>query len=561
MLRPLVALLLLCISSLVQAQSAGSLQAVYTLRAAGAAQLALHQIEQVQPGSSAPDWAEWESLRLVLLTDLGRYSDVLKRVAMLPEAAPERLRQQAWGYAASAAIQIKDGATARKYLQRLLWQFDLDDREQRQARWMVVESYLVQGRSADAYHVMLRYQQDFHTLEQERLRRVVRVLLENGMAHEAVTWMPDLADGTALKRLVKLKAGLIAPQTVVAESREALRQDDRLEHWRVLLEAARMMGDIGLQAEASEQLLNGQLIGTEGEIAVTPTQLWRLYDQYAQSLGNSAQLLVGDDEAWLGLAVSLLKTNPAGARAILSRLSLSAGNPGVRQRAQMELVSSLASHDLQPLAVRLFKAQDRVKDGAQMAAQVRYILGDLAYRVGDYPYAASLWNDLDSSFATSSPEEWRLLRASAWVKGGGADKAAQLLSGLTLQPGVLTPAGIEIGASVAEGLQTAGQDAAAQGLFAQLLALAPPEKGREMLMVLGKSAEARRQYSVASEYYLRAAVALDGKRVDPVALQAYYAAAENLGRAGYEQDAKQVYRRIRLIRELPGKAAENIPSR
>ncbi|HXF68015.1 MAG TPA: hypothetical protein VNK67_15130, partial [Burkholderiales bacterium] len=59
-----------------------------------------------------------------------------------------------------------------------------------------------------------------------------------------------------------------------------------------------------------------------------------------------------------------------------------------------------------------------------------------------------------------------------------------------------------------------------------------------ILFALGRSAEAVARHAQAADYYLRAALAAGAPRSDAAALQARLAAALNLARAGYREDAR-----------------------
>jgi hypothetical protein len=73
-------------------------------------------------------------------------------------------------------------------------------------------------------------------------------------------------------------------------------------------------------------------------------------------------------------------------------------------------------------------------------------------------------------------------------------------------------------------------------MLAALLPLADPGLAREMLYALGQGAESANQHARAADYFLRSALAAQAP--DALALQARLAAAVNLARAGFRDDAR-----------------------
>src|SRR5208283_2370919 len=80
---------------------------------AGASELALARIEQLQPASpSAPGWNDWEQLRCSLLAQLDRHQALVERAAHLPTGVPQTLARTCLLGGARAAIALKQGAQA-----------------------------------------------------------------------------------------------------------------------------------------------------------------------------------------------------------------------------------------------------------------------------------------------------------------------------------------------------------------------------------------------------------------------------------------------------------------
>jgi hypothetical protein len=156
------------------AGAAPALETARGLAASGAPHLALARVEQLQPREpAAPRWGEWEALRLALLVDLKRNDEALKRAAALPDNLPQPVLRLCLLAAARAAVAAGQGAQARAYTARLLWQLDPAAGEARAARLLVIESYLADAQGEAAFRAMLRYEQDFRPLERDTAERFV----------------------------------------------------------------------------------------------------------------------------------------------------------------------------------------------------------------------------------------------------------------------------------------------------------------------------------------------------------------------------------------------------
>lgn len=550
---PLLIILLLA-SGPLRAQTPDSLNTAGRLAQAGAAELALARVVHDQPGDpAAARWAQWEQLRLSLLSRLKHYQDLLARVRDLPSDAPPELRRTAFRLAADAALKLRRGELARHYLRRLLWRFDLDDKSYRRARDEVLESYLAQGRATDAYYVLLRLQQDFGTPDRELLAPAIELLLADGMAAQAGTWLPDLDDSDPLKLLLRLEAGLVPPAEALAAARTALQGGGAPLDWEVIRQVGILQHDPGLEVEGQEQLLNIPPDKGDPFDAVTAKMLWKAYLQQAQALGNRLQLLVGDDASWYQQALQVLPSNPSGGRALLAYLSLHTASAPLRSQAQAALVASLDGQRLGRTALRLFKDGSAV--AGEPAPAVRRALGDIAFQQQDFSYAAALWAGLQDSRPDMAPQQWHFVRACAFLEGGSLSQAKAALNVLFSDgqelPQLMTGQLI----ALAGKLQERGRDARALVLLQGLLGAVDGAQRRQVLTALGRSAEKAGQYLPAADYYLQAATLPGGGATQPELMRTYLAAVENLRRAGLEADAKAVLGKMRLAKKLSGETA------
>ena len=253
-----ILLALICLGC---AGAASALESARGLAASGAPQLALARVEQLQPrAAGAPGWTEWEALRLALLVVLKRNEEVLRRAAALPSGMLQPALRQCLLAAARAAVAAGQGAAARAYAARLLWQLDAAAGEARSARLIVIESYAVERQGESAFRAMLRFDQDYRPLGRDVTERFVERLLDLGLEKEAVNWLAGLDDAGALKLRLRFRTGLVTPDGAMAQARAQLakagKADGGADYWQVLADVAEQQGNGVLRIEALERLLH-----------------------------------------------------------------------------------------------------------------------------------------------------------------------------------------------------------------------------------------------------------------------------------------------------------------
>jgi len=242
---------------------------------------------------------------------LSRHQELAQRVAALPSSVPEKVARSCLLQGARAAIAVAQGATARDFLARLIWRQEPAADELRQARLLVIESYLAEHKPQDAYALMLRYQQDFKPVDRDAAARFVEALLAAGLEKEAVNWLAQLDDASPLKLQLRLKATLIAPAAAIAQARAALaRTGNNAAWWVVLQHAATLQKNRTLLVEALENLLQLAADQPPERLAALITELWQSYAAAAQDTANQNQLLVGDDAKWADYASRRAAASP-----------------------------------------------------------------------------------------------------------------------------------------------------------------------------------------------------------------------------------------------------------
>ena len=349
-MRSWLALLLAVVSFSAQADS---LQTALQFSQAGSPHLALARVQRDQPKTpDQPGWYDWESLRLSILAQTLQTTELLQRTKLYPDNAPNDFLQKALGHQAWAQMELKQAQEARRTLARLLWLFDLNAADQKWARRLVIRSYLAEHKAQEAYRAMLRYQQDFAPVGREVAAEFVQGLLAEDQVPEALTWLVALDTQSPVYLALQLQAGLTTPEAAMAQARGALRQQpNQSAYTAIVASAAERLKDAPQQIVALEQGLNNAASGQEELLP----KLWQAYLHEAERLGNQAQVLRGDDAAWLALAASMTE-NRQGARALYAYLLQSSQEATVRGRALLQLYVALTQAQMEQTAVQLLLA-------------------------------------------------------------------------------------------------------------------------------------------------------------------------------------------------------------
>lgn len=535
-MKRLLVVLLLWASAAIAAEGPDALDLARRLVGAGALQLALNRVEQSQPrDAGAPRWAEWEALRFNLLYQLGRQSDLLQRVNTMPANMPAAPLRGILTLAVRAAVGTGQGILAREHAARVLWQLDPGPGEAKELRLLIIDSHVADRQGDDAFRSMLRYQQDYPPLDRDTATRFVAALLELGMAKEAVNWLGSVDDVSPVKLLLRLRAGLVSADAASAQARAQLAKSNSVGYWRVLEQAAVLQKNRALQIESLETML--QLAGARSPQQQTAQvrELWQVYLATAQETGNQNQLLVGDDVTWADFAARRLGTQPFVSRALFAHLAQRGQSRDTRHHAQLQIVLTLQSGKRELAALRLFQHAGLEADAIDN--QARYVLGAIAESRNLPMVALHFWQGLNAP-PNVGAEEWQLRIAAAALRAGMVDRAAAALKSVIGAKKTLSAELAQRSAALTQEILDAGKTDLAAELFEALLPLIGTAQQRSVLFALGRIHEGTSQSPVAADYYLRSALLADARPPDALQLQARLAAALNLARAGYKDDAR-----------------------
>ena len=519
----------------------GELELAQRFADSGAWQAALARVQAQQPVSvAAPRWADWEQLRCNLMFRLKQTDALAKRVAATPAGAPPGAVRFCLLQGARAALAAAQGQKARDFLGRLLWHHDIPAEELRQARLLVIDTYLADEQTREAYLLMLRYQQDHKPLDRDTATRFVDGLLGGGMDKEAVNWMAQLDDAGPAKLFLRLQTGLLTPAAAVEQARAALAKGQAPSaYWNVLQWAAAVQRNALLKVEALEQRLHHAAEKTPAAEAGLAGELWRAYALAAEELANQEKLLVGDDSAWSDFGARRAAANALTGRAFFAYLTMNSKSAATRSNAQLQLVYSLQNSGLSITALRLFADVSRFPV-AGIDAQARYLLGAMAAENNRQELAARYWKGLEAPPQLDA-DEWSLRLAQSLAAAGFAPDAAEILRAMLAGRKTTTVALTRRVMGVAADIQESGQLQSAEILHRALLPLAAARERRELLYAMGRSAEISADYGRAADHFMEAALTLDQSVPDALAVHARLAAGDNFARAGFKLDARSQY--------------------
>ena len=561
----LLALLFVCLSSNSWADE--KLDMLKNISAAGAPVLTLKMLDQAQPKVDIDlyEWILWEQERYSILSQWQQWDDLLVRIESLPDDLPEQFIQQAATHKIRAYLEIGQTATARQLLREQLWQTGAGDSSEYQTwRRQVIVSYLQDGRIEDARIAMLRFNQDFETEDESWLLLRASVLIQAGRYDQAIQilqgntgWQAQL---TSL--LAQLRAQLIGHKALWAQvksqtSRNRIEAEELVTLWALGYYAAQQLSAVD-RVVALEQLFKTDAI-TPLELFQLPVdRLWEAYTEYAQLVGNRAELLVGDDARWLELAQNASQVTPVKARSLYAQLMLRSQEQEIVNDAAEGYMQTFQAVDEseQNLLNQLFNYSEAFSDARRIPSVIRYQLVDLALKKTDIEEATRLMSGLSDYPENTSRFKWQLRQARVLILGGRYAEGNQILHTLIgeyLEPSAESTDRI---LQVLFDLQTVDLHEQAVVHFNQLLQR-PIEFGqrREIMFWIADSFKALEKYDQAALLYLQSAMLPGPLTMDPWAQTARFSAAESLQKSGLIDDSRRIYNELLMVTRDPARRA------
>jgi len=536
-----------------QATANERLDLLRNISAAGAPNLSLKMLDEAQPqvDQDLYEWILWEQERLRILAQWKQWDQLLVRIEGLPVDIPAQFRQQAATYQARAYLELGQNDSAREVLREQLWQVKAAESVEYETwRRQVIESYLGDGRIEDARIAMLRLDQDFDSNDIDWLLLRAQVLIQAGRPEQAVRVLQEQKDWRA--ELTRVYARFLQGQVDHAElwkqvksrvADEKLSDEQRATLWALANQAARQMSPVD-RVVALESLFRGPRQSPLKLFQVPVDDLWQAYLDYAQLVGNRAELLIGDDARWLELADKSSKLTPVKARSLYALLMLKSADSQLADRAAAGYMQSFGEIDEgdRILLGNLFNHSQTFSSARKIPASIRYQLVDLALQAADIEEATRLMSGLDTAPEGASRFDWQLRQSRVLVLGGRYDEGNQVLQNLISAYREPTPEATDRILQVLFDLQTVNLHEEAIAHFNQLLRLdIEPRQRREILYWIADSYRGMEKYNQAALLYLQSAMLPAADSMDLWAQSARFNAAESLQKSGLVDDARRIY--------------------
>lgn len=542
---------------------AAALAEVERLAQAGASGLALALADARQPAfaGNPVDWLRWERRRVQLLTEARRWQALLERIDAAPAAVPADFRVWLEEQRVRALRALGRRTEAVDALRRLLWQAPpevADTRARQRWRALLIRLYLDLGEVEDARLALQRYRQDYGDGDDDSRRLAAEVLLRADAPAEAFELIGEATDSesAALRLLAGLRSGRL-PASEVARSARRLATREKADPERIPL-----YWDILVQAHAGEP---DEAVVDAMERALVPRarrspfarvdgdRLWQAWLELGRTLGNSQQLLMGEDDKWYFAATEALDRQPVRARAFFAVLAETASEPRRRELAHDYLAASLEGHpNAGNLLLALYLESDRFDHGRAVPASVDYRIVDRLIARGRLREAAARVARIPEPPPGAALVDWQLRRARVFILGGRQQDGVTLLRGLVEGPVELDADQRDRLVQVIFDLQQLRADEPAVALLRGLLAReTDATRRRELLFWMAESEQRLGNPREAARLYLESAMALDPHALDPWSQTARYHAARALAEAGLPGDAAGVLEiLLRATRDL-----------
>ncbi|MDJ0958215.1 MAG: hypothetical protein QNI91_15210 [Arenicellales bacterium] len=569
-LKPLVivcGIILLGGAARAQTNSNDLFERVELLAANGATQLALRLLDSSQPPvEETENWLRAEQARFSIFRKQGDWEMLTRRLDKVPAELPLIHQHRLFTHAVELLLQSGRGTESREYLRDLVWRGSGDSVQISYWRRLLIRSYLLQDKLVDAQIAMGRYQKEYAPTDQNWSYLYGLTLLKSGSFDQAAAQfsLGQSARARVLRLLSRLRAGIDGAKNVLDQAKSLYNkassnkdEKDLIVLQRILsvqVEAARDTGDNVLEVKTLEKLFS-QPLQPDVELPVEheAADLWRAYQTLGAELGNQNNLLVGDDEAWLEQAEKIKTKNGIGSRSIYALLAMGSKSPQKKDEFHGLLYDTLKKSDLEYVAISLYTDMGSFASVDDIPHSVRHRVVRYAVQQRDIKLAASMAQDLTSTYAGQSPEEWMLNRANLAIYSGDLEGGERLLRELIGQAESFEPDMANRIVQVLFDLQSVDRYETAYELFQMMQErVVSEEQKREMYFWIGDSLRGMGQYAQAAESYIRSATYGD-QDFDIWGQTARYHAAEALTQEGMLEDARKMYEGLLKVTTDPNR--------
>ncbi len=534
--------------------------------------LSLLDDEQKKRQLFTADWYAFEYKRILLLSALERWKQLIERTQWLFNAAVQQghiTRKIYFWFETQqviARLQLKQSDLALDQLQNMLWTSKAENRDPSLPsvwRRLVIRAYLQMQRDDDARRALVKYERDYKTYETDIdwVLLQAQVLLRTNRPQQATQVLKQIttdnaADVEALLLIARLQSEPKSAQEIYQQMREqldgqALNKSARWAKSYVAYLAAKVFADQSAQILNLESMLSLNIEHPvfDENYQVSADDLWNLYNKQGLIIANEHALLFGNDEQWLQLSNELIESDPEKALQLNVALVLHTEKFSTQQGQHKTIVEIIEKRkNGLELINQLYLHSNKVTDVGVLPDEVRYRLVDYALSEGDYYEAATIMKSLEEPPEGKTLFDWRMRKARVLILQGEYAQSENLIRKTFSEKPKITPAELDRYIQVVFDFQTVQQHQQAIKLFDLLYIDGLDEKlKREIYFWKAESYFSLEKYDSAALFYLQSARAVMGAENDLWAQSARFKAGKALMLAGIYYDAEKVYTELLLI--------------
>jgi len=521
--------------------------------------------EQKKRPEFTADWYSFEYKRIILLSALDRWPQLIERIEWLFTAAKDKghitkkIRLWFETQQVIARLQLKQGDLALKQLQRLLWNTDAAYRDPSlPAVWrrLVIRAYLQMQHDDDARRALIKYENDYQsdTLNIDWVLLQAQLLLKTNRPKQSIELLQQLPDQSALDvegllLIAKLQDSPKNAAAIYQQMRDKLdgqiiNQTTRWVYSYIAYLSSTLLSNQKNQILNAEAMLSlGIEIPVLGDdYQVTADDLWSLYNRQGLMIANNKGLLFGNDAQWQLMSDQLITNKPEQALSLNAALVLHTENFATKQQQHKTIVEIIEQRkNGLELINQLYLHSHKVKDVNVLPDEVRYRLVDYALSEGDYSEAATIMKSLQEPPEGKTLFEWRMRKARVLVLQGEYQSSENLILKTFVEKKSISHAELDRYIQVVFDFQTVQQHQKALKLFDLISLEGLDEKlKREIYFWKAESYYSLEKYDQAALYYLESALAVTGGQHDLWAQAARFKAGQSLMQAKIYDDAKKV---------------------
>lgn len=534
--------------------------------------LSLLENEQKKRQQFTADWYAFEYKRIILLSALERWNQLIERVQWLFDTAKKEMhitrKIRLWfeTQQVMARLQLKQSQQALDQLQNLLWTSSAENRDPSLPvvwRRLVIRAYLQMQRDDDARRALVKYERDYEgdATDIDWVILQAQVMLRTNRPQLATRLLKQISaenavDVEALLLIAQLQSDPKSAQLVYQQMREqldgqVLSKSARWAKSYVAYLAAKILADQSAQILNLESMLSLKIEYPvfDESYQVNADDLWDLYNKQGLIIANEHALLFGNDEQWLQLSDKLIKTSPEKALQLNAALVLHTDNFSTKQDQHKTIVEILEKRkNGLELINQLYLHSNKVSDVNVLPDEVRYRLVDYALSEGDYYEAATIMKTLKQPPEGKTLFDWRMRKARVLILQGEYSQSEDLIRKTFSEKPKITHEELDRYIQVVFDFQTVQQHQQAIKLFDLLYIEGLDEQlKREIYFWKAESYFSLEQYDNAALFYLQSARAVTAGENDLWAQSARFKAGKALMLAGIYYDAEKVYSELLSI--------------